>query len=471
MPRFAETLMEMERTVAAVSTPRGTGGVAVIRISGPDAGAVADRVFTPASGGSLLSRAPRTAVFGTVGDADGREVDRAVATFFRAPASFTGEDTAEISCHGGAAVTRAVLSAVLAAGAFPAGPGEFTRRAFINGKISLTEAEATGLLIAADTDDRLALAAAAAGGKLRERVAAIGSGLADAISLLCAVIDYPDELISDDGSPDGEAEILAAVREAREGVAGLLETYRRGSAVADGVRTVICGAPNVGKSSLFNALTGGDDAIVTDVPGTTRDVLRKTVAFGGVTLLLSDTAGLREIGETVEKIGVERARREIGAADLIIAVFDSSRPLTDGEKDAVPASGAVSVAVMNKTDLPRGLTEEDEEFLREKFTRVVSVSCRDGMTDGLRDAIADLFDSDRIDLSGDPVIWDARQRADLAAARDALAEAEKTLASGGPPDAACALCEEAAAKLAETDGRGVGEEVLARIFSRFCVGK
>ncbi len=467
-----ESYMSIGETVAAVSTPRGRGGVAVIRITGDGAAAVADRAFRPAGGGLLSERPPRTAVFGSVVREDGEVVDRAVAALFRGPRSFTGEDTAEISCHGGVAVTAAALEAVFAAGASPAGPGEFTRRAFINGKISLSEAEAVGLLIDADTEDRMKLAVNSAGGALRRKIEAVGDGLSDAVSELCAIIDFPDELISEDGGTDADGRIVTAVAKAAEDTEKLLSTYRRGAAVADGVRTAILGSPNVGKSSLFNALTGGDDAIVTDIPGTTRDVLRRTVPFGGVTLLLSDTAGLRETDETVERIGVERAKKEAEDAEMIFFVVDGSRPLSEGEKAEISSlPPATRFAAVNKRDLPRGLSAEDETFLKEAFDAVAGISASNGDTEELADAVRDAFDSDRVDLSRDPVIWDARQRADLTAAAALLREAERTLRAGGPPDAACALCEEAAARLRMTDGRGIGEEIVDRIFSRFCVGK
>ena len=463
--------MSIGETVAAVSTPRGTGGVAVIRITGDATREVLGRVFFPAGGGSLFDRPPRVAVYGVLKGADGSVTDRVVATFFEGPHSFTGEDVGEISCHGGVAVTAAALETVLAAGAVPAGPGEFTRRAFINGKMTLSEAEATGLLISADTGDRMKLAASAASGVLSRRISSVTDRLTGALASLCAVIDFPDEFVGEDGI-DPEGEILSAVRGAREETDAILATYKRGSAVVGGVRTVICGAPNVGKSSLFNALTGGDDAIVTEIAGTTRDVLRKTVSFGGVTLLLSDTAGLRETAEKVESIGVERAKKEAENSELIIAVFDGSRPLTDEEKKtAASFPETARIAVINKSDVPRGMTEADTAALSESFDAVVNASAKNGLTEELEAAVASLFDGGTVDLSRDPVIWDARRRADLSIASELLLRAEEILSAGGAADAACALCEEAAGRVAMTDGRGISEDIIDEIFSRFCVGK
>ena len=463
--------MSIGETIAAVSTPRGTGGVAVIRITGDGARKVLGSVFTPAGGGSVFDRPAREAVYGTLRRSDGAAVDRVVATFFEGPHSFTGEDVAEISCHGGVAVTAAVLETVLEAGAVQAGPGEFTRRAFINGKMTLSEAEATGLLISADTPERMKLAGAAANGVLSRRISSVSRKLSSALASLCAVIDFPDELVADDNI-DPEGEILAAICGARADIDAILATYRRGSAVVGGVRTVICGAPNVGKSSLFNALTGEDDAIVTEIAGTTRDVLRRTVSFGGVTLLLSDTAGLRDSSETVESIGVERAKKETENSELILAVFDGSRPLSEDEKKMIPSfPGTAKIAVINKKDLPAGMTGEDVELVGKSFDAVVHVSAKDGDTGELESAVSSLFDGGTVDLTRDPVIWDARRRADLRVAAELLGRAGEILSSGGPADAACALCEEAESRVAMTDGRGVSEAVLSEIFSRFCVGK
>ena len=463
--------MSIGETVAAVSTPRGTGGVAVIRITGDGTRGVLGRVFSPAGGGSLFDRPPRTAVYGEVKGADGIAVDRAVVTFFEGPHSFTGEDVGEISCHGGVAVTASVFGAVLEAGATPAGPGEFTRRAFINGKMTLSEAEATGLLISADTPERMKLAGAAADGTLSRTITSVTAKLTSALASLCAVIDYPDELV-EDGEIDPEGEILSAVCGARERIEKILSTYKRGSAVVSGVRTVICGAPNVGKSSLFNALTGEDDAIVTEIAGTTRDVLKKTVSFGGVTLLLSDTAGLGDPSDKVEAIGVERAKKETENAELILAVFDGSRPLTEDEKKTVGAlPEAAKIAVINKKDLAPGMTEADKRLIEDRFDAAASVCAKGGDAEELEAAVSSLFDGGAVDRTRDPVIWDARRRADLSVAAELLARAEEILSSGGPADAACALCEEAEGRVAMTDGRGVSEEILSEIFSRFCVGK
>ena len=314
---------DLTKTIAAVSTPRGKGGIAVIRLSGPDALRVADAMFLPASGKELSQYPPRAAVFGTILDSSDSPCDEGIAVCFAAPRSFTGEDTAEFSCHGGPAVTEAVYVSALAHGACAAGPGEFTRRAFVHGRLSLTEAEAVGALIDADTKERLSLSLGAVRGNVSREIEKISDSLLSVMTALYAAIDYPEEDVGD----EGEREIGNVLKTALSDVEGLLATYKTGRAVANGVKTVLCGAPNAGKSSLFNRITGEDAAIVTEIAGTTRDVLRETVSFGGVTLRLSDTAGMRRTDNVIKKIGVDRAAAEIADAELILALFDGSRPL------------------------------------------------------------------------------------------------------------------------------------------------
>ena len=457
-------------TVAAVSTPHGKGGVAMIRISGADTKSVIERAFVP-RGSTVPAAAPRRAVFGAI-RMDGETVDEGVCTFFAAPASYTGEDVAEITCHGGVAVTARVLEAVFRAGASPAGPGEFTRRAFINGKLTLSESEAIGLLIDADTTERAALAASAASGALSAKLNGIADGVIAALSALYAAIDYPDEDIG-----EIEPAVLAdSFDSAVSALADLGETYRRGSAIVDGVPTAIVGAPNVGKSSLYNAICGHDAAIVTNVAGTTRDVLSEVVSFGGVTLLLRDTAGLRDSSDEVEKIGVERAISAAESAALVFFVYDISRPLDrrvlDYTKEfAIAHPDAARIAVLSKSDLSRVLSAEEESEIRESCAVTVEVSVENGEgIDALSSAVGSLYDA----LSarpGDAVIWSAAQSAAVARARELLAESAAELRSGGMPDAACTLAESALAALMQIDGRGVSEEIVRSIFARFCVGK
>ncbi len=468
----------LSKTIAAVSTPRGKGGIAVIRISGKDAIKVAGEMFRPAraehSGAELSSADARTALYGAILGANGEEIDRGICTVFVAPASFTGEDSAEISCHGGPAVTEAVYMSALAHGAVAADAGEFTKRAFLSGKLSLTEAEAVGRLVDADTEERMKLSGGAMRGSVSRELKRLSDSLLGVMTALYAAIDYPEEDVGD----EGEREIGGTLQGALDGVEHLLATYKLGSAIQTGVRCVICGKPNVGKSSLFNLITGEDAAIVTSIAGTTRDVLRETVSFGGVTLRLSDTAGIRRSEDEVERMGVERAGGEIERAELVIAVFDGSRSL-DAEDFAlierIKDVRAPVVAVINKADLGCALTADELSRASEYAACTVSCAARSDFSESgrgaLSDAIAEICGAGDFDISSDAVIWDVRQREILLHAKSALSEACAALSSGGPLDAVCTLAEEALAALNETDGRGVGEEIVNEIFKRFCVGK
>ncbi len=475
-------------TIAAVSTPRGKGGIAVIRISGEEAVSVAGRMFIPKSGRELTAYPGRQAIYGDILDSAGNVCDSGICVVFLGPASFTGEDVCEISCHGGTYVTRTVLESAFAHGAVPAAAGEFTKRAFINGRMSLTEAEAVGKLIDSDTEERMRLASGAMRGSVSREIGRIADSLVSVMTALYAAIDYRDE----DIGTEGEDEIEGVVNTALGDVKKLLSTYKTGKAVSDGVRTVICGRPNVGKSSLFNRMTGEDSAIVTSVAGTTRDILRESVSFGGVTLRLSDTAGLHESEDVVEKIGIDRANDEIAGAELVLAVYTAEDCVKGYTPDPLP--DCAKIAVINKAELYGGepLDRAFAEYLTNRFDRIVILSCREdgsdshtalsrafeewGMKtavglDGLGSTIAELYGSDRIDLVNDAVIWDVRQKASLSRAAEWLKEASEALAMGGEIDAVCTTVEAAAASLSETDGRGITEEIVNGIFHRFCVGK
>ena len=464
----------MQTTVAAISTPRGRGGIATVRISGADTAAVLDRVFRAKSGKKTAERAPRAAAFGEITTPGGEVLDTGVAVFYKAPASYTGEDVAELSCHGGTAITEAVLQAVLEAGAEPAGRGEFTRRAFAAGKLTLSEAEAVGLLIDADTESRRRFSSRAVRGGLSEKLDALCTPLSDVLSALWAAIDYPEEDVGESGLQN----IASVIAETRCGIASLLDTYKTGAAVVSGVRTVICGAPNVGKSALYNALCGADRAIVTAVPGTTRDVLEDVVDFGGITLRLADTAGLHETADEVERIGITRAESAIRDAELIFAVADASLPEDDllasirALGDAVHGTDASVIGVFSKKDLTPEPPAAARALLASFSAEVVSVAALDrGGTAALADAVARLYRSDRIPQEDGAVLWDARQKAALSRADAILAEAENAISAGAPADALGVLAESALAELRRTDGRGVSDEIVAGIFSHFCVGK
>ena len=460
------------KTVCAVSTPRGKGGIAVVRVSGDNAFRVALSVFKPKFadiGGIVDKKYFRRALFGKILSSDDEPVDEGILVLYKGPASFTGEDMAEISCHGGTAVTEEVLLSCVSHGASLAGPGEFTKRSFLAGKLSLTEAEAVGQLIDADTGDKVRLAAGAMSGSVSREICAIYDSLTDVMTALYAAIDYPEEDVGD----EGERNIAHVISSALDRVSSLLSTYKTGRAISEGVKTCICGKPNVGKSSLFNAIVGEESAIVTSIPGTTRDILRENVSFGGITLRLSDTAGMHESDDTVERFGIERAEREISSAELVLAVFDTSAPLTEEDEriiEAAKSSGAAVIAVLNKADAEEN-ADVAERILAE-FGKAVRISakCGDGM-DALAEEVGDLYGRGEIDLRRDAVIWDARQREILLHCRDSLSRAKAAVEFGDPLDCVCTLVEESMAYLSETDGRSVGEEIVNEVFKRFCVGK
>lgn len=450
-------------TIAAVSTPRGKGGIAVIRISGCDTRAILSRVF--ASKTSPVDH-PRHAAFGKIRRDGGEVLDEGLALFFPAPASFTGEDVAEISCHGGSLLTEAVLGAVLAAGARPARAGEFTARAVSNGKMALTEAESLGDLLEAATEDQLSLARGGMEGRLSGAIRAIYEQLTTVQADVFARIDFPEE---DLGEMSGE-ELLRALSHIRDSLHTLSRTWKTGHAVSEGVRTVICGPANAGKSTLYNAMVGHEAAIVTDIAGTTRDVLTETVAFGGVTLRLFDTAGLRETTDTVERIGIERTDKALSEAELVLGVLDGSRALTENDTAFLArlrGLDATVVLLLNKQDADCRI----DKAALEGFAHVVGISAKTGDLSPLSALIEGLYRADGIDLRHDPVVANARQYAALTRTVAALDRALASLEAGFPLDAAAAELESALTAIGEVDARTVGEDVIADIFSRFCVGK
>lgn len=453
-------------TVAAVSTPKGKGGIAVIRISGDKSAEILRRCFKP-MGKISPEEAPRRAIFGSIVCGD-EIIDTGIAVYFSEGASFTGEASCEISCHGGTAVTKATLSAVFKAGASPAEAGEFTRRAFVNGRLSLTQAEAVGRLIDADTESRRRLASGALRGSLASKTENIRSSLADVLAALYAVIDYPDEDIGN----EGEEQIAGVLSENISALQALLRTYKTGSAVANGVVTVICGSPNCGKSTLYNLLCHDEKAIVTSVAGTTRDTLWETVDAGGITLRLADTAGIRETGDAVESIGVDRAYGALRDAELIICVFDGSRELSDDEKTLlshIEGAAGARIGVINKSDKEDFRIAPEIGAVCEKCV-VMSAKEGEGLS-SLYEAINELFNADKLSLSSDALLWEARHRAAVENVISLLCDARSALEYGDPTDAVCTLCESALSELSLLDGRGVSEDIVSRIFARFCVGK
>ncbi len=460
-------------TIAAISTPYGKGGVAMIRISGADALAVADAIFMPKSGKRLSELEVSRAYYGDIFSPieGGKSIDDGIAVYFRAPRSFTGEDTVEISCHGGILLTQKVLSAALSAGARMAEAGEFTRRAYVLGKIRLNEAESLGNLLEAKNEGQLSLARGGMRGRLTAKMDELYCVLRSVLTGIYANIDFPDEDLAD----MSREEMLDALKDALVEVQGLAATYKTGNAVSEGIPTVICGRTNAGKSSVYNRILGYDAAIVTDIEGTTRDVLRQNATLGKVTLLLCDTAGIRRTDDKVENIGIERSIKEIDEAGLILAVFDGSKAPDGDDIELVKKileSKAASVALINKIDmLQNGINGELAELIS-SFSHKVEISALTGEGfDSLSALVEEMFIDGTLDFDNDAIITGARQYAAISKAAELLSNAVCDIERGVSLDACCVEVECAMSALGELDGREIGEEIVHEIFSHFCVGK
>jgi tRNA modification GTPase len=455
-------------TIAAISTPPGKGGVAIIRISGEDALDIASRIFRPASKSNFKHATPRMQIRGEIFRGE-EMLDDGMATYFKSPASYTGEDTVEIYCHGGTLVTSAVLEAVLSAGATLATAGEFTRRAFINGKLSLIEAEAIGNLLEAESLSQIKLASKKSRTHLSLKIEEIRELLTSLLSSIYARIDYPDEDLGD--FTDEQAVKMLADAKAKAEV--LLSTYRTGKAVNSGIKAVICGKPNVGKSSLYNMLLGRDAAIVTEIEGTTRDVLSDKIPLGKVILNLSDTAGIRGVtSDPIEKIGIERSIEKINEAELVLAVFDLSREF-DAEDEALIKSiqecDCAKIAILNKSDLAEKFERKRTESI---FDAVLTASAKSSdFILNLSQTVDAMFTDEKIKVGDDAVISSARQNASLAKARELIDSALSAYSLGFSQDAVSSDIERALGEIAELDGRETSEAIVNDIFSKFCVGK
>ena len=452
-------------TIAAVSTGSAVSAIGIVRTSGPDSLRLADAVFRPADGRAMSSHADRQLVYGTLLDAEGRMLDVCLCTVSRGPGSYTGEDTAEFQCHGSPTVLRAALEALFSQGARQALAGEFTKRAFLNGRMDLTAAEAVIDLIEAETVPAARNAAGQLGGAVCRRAERVYESVAAVCSHYHAVLDYPEEDV-----PPFQMEAYAGQLEAHAAeLRALRDTFGRGRFLEKGVRTAIAGKPNVGKSSLLNALLGYERAIVTDIPGTTRDTLSERCVLGGTVLRLTDTSGLRETEDLVEKLGVARAAEAVRESDLLLAVFDLSRPLDgdDEETLALAAEAPRRIAVANKADLPRAW---DPEELAPRFDAVCVLSARERTgLDALSKAVEAAFPVPM--TAAGEILTNARQADAVGRAADALGGAVAALRQGFPPDAVLTECEAALSALAELTGRSVRADITEGIFSRFCVGK
>ncbi|HEY8899854.1 MAG TPA: tRNA uridine-5-carboxymethylaminomethyl(34) synthesis GTPase MnmE [Chthoniobacterales bacterium] len=437
--------MLVEDTIAALSTPPGEGAIAVVRVSGSDAPTIIERVFRgPAP-------KPRRAVLGRIVDAEG-VVDEVVLTTFAAPASYTGEHVVEIGCHGGVLVSARVLQTVLEAGARAAGPGEFTQRAFLNGKMDLTQAEAVMDLIRAQTPLAARAAAEQLAGRIGAEILEIRAAILDVVAHVEAYIDFPDE----DIDPDTGAALLGRIAATRERIASLLATANEGRILREGVRLAICGRPNAGKSSLLNRLAGYDRAIVSATPGTTRDTIEEVLNLRGIPFRVIDTAGLRETPDAIEREGVRRAREAVEAADVVLRLIDA----TDADASNDPAVADGEIVVFNKCDLAEGAPGG------------LAISCSTGMgIDALVDTIAARVRTEPLAGRDTLAAVNARHQACLKRAEAALADATAKLEAGESPEFVALDLRIALDAAGEVVGVVDTDDILGRIFGSFCIGK
>ena len=460
----------MPDTIAAIATASAAAAVGIVRLSGAETRRVLAALFTPVNGRSAAELPPRRMTYGTVRDAEGRTLDHALAVVFSAGHSYTGEESAELYCHGSPVVLQEVLRAAFAAGARQARAGEFTERAFLNGKMDLTEAEAVIDLIDAETAEAARNAAAQVDGALRRPLEQVYDALLCLTSRFYAVVDYPDEDIEDLTL----AETERTLTESEQTLAALLGTFARGRVLKSGAATAIVGAPNAGKSSLLNALVGYDRAIVTDLPGTTRDTVEEKAVVGGVLLRLIDTAGIRETDDAVERLGVERSRRAVESADLVIVVADGSHTPLTVEPDilALAARAPHWILAISKDDrnpavktavwrLPDGAPAPEHLV---SFNSVMP-----GGLDALIDTIGDCFPAGV--PAGGTLLTNARQAEAIRRALESVRAAHEALTAGLTPDVVLTEAEGALDALGELTGRTAREDMVTRIFERFCVGK
>lgn len=455
----------MGDTIAAISSAIGEGGIGVVRVSGDKAADIMRKVLRPAPQAPV----PRHAYYGhAVSQDDGRDIDEVICIYMKAPNSYTCEDVVEFQSHGSIVSLRMILRSVLAAGARMAEPGEFTKLAFLNGRLDLTQAEAVIDLIKAKSEMPHDIAASQLAGRLGDRVREIRASLLDILAEMAVNIDFPDEDIEQiamDAFRNGLSELLTQTRE-------LLSTADAGKIAKNGIKLVIAGRPNVGKSSLMNALLGEGRAIVTDIPGTTRDTIEESLSIGGIPFVLTDTAGIRKTEDTIEKIGIERSERELKDADLTLAVFDGSERLSDEDLDiARRTARSNAIAVVNKEDL--GLTIE-EETLRDIFGQkrviVTSLLAPEGAKE-VSDRIETLVLGGKVFEKGGAVITSERQRASLERAAGSLEEAVSLIERGESLEICELEAHSAYDFLGEVIGEAAGEEILDTVFSRFCLGK
>ena len=455
----------MDKTIAAISTPAGRGGISVIRISGNNAVEIADAVFS--GSGKLADAKSHTVHYGFIKH-NGETIDEVLTTVMRAPKTFTREDVVEISAHGGTVTAKRVLDAVIAAGAELAEPGEFTKRAFLNGRIDLSQAEAVIDIINAENDLSRKNAVSQLEGSLSREIKEIRASLVHLAAAMQVIIDYPDEDLADVTSED----ILDTLTVCKNRADKLLMTADSGALIRDGIRAAIAGKPNVGKSSLLNALARYDRAIVTDIAGTTRDTIEERVDFGGVPLVLIDTAGIRETEDAVEKIGVERSRQSVAESDLVIVMIDGSRGIDNDDLEIIEATkDAKRIILINKNDLGKGKCSDEVRKIADSGS-VIEISALTGEgIDRLKDEISAMYNLGELEHGSGAVITNARHKSALIKAAAALESGINALHADMPTDIASIDINEAIEALGEITGETVSDDIVRDIFHSFCVGK
>ncbi|MBR4017439.1 MAG: tRNA uridine-5-carboxymethylaminomethyl(34) synthesis GTPase MnmE [Oscillospiraceae bacterium] len=453
----------MSSVIAAISTGNQVSAIGILRLTGDGCAHIAGKVFTLNSGAPLWEAPNRKLVLGTLRDTKGRVIDQCMAVYTRAPHTYTGEDTVEFHCHGSPAVLAEGLNALFVAGAIPAKRGEFTKRAFLNGQLDLTQAEAVIDLIEAETADAAANAAGQVGGRLQKKLSPIYNHLTDLCSHFHAVLDYPDEDIEDFGLDN----YAGTLRTNAKALYELLQTYGQGQIIKQGVTVAIVGKPNVGKSSLLNALAGYERVIVTEIAGTTRDTVEETVMLGSTRLRLIDTAGIHQTNDRIEAIGVDRSKQAVENADLVLFVCDGSAPLSDEDRDVINIclEAENSIALINKSDLGSVVVPSDLPFMQ-----VISICTKSGEgLDQLADTVDVLF-ANNAPCDGS-ILTNPRQYDAIRRAYESMLSALQGLKSGQTPDAVLIDVESAMEAMGEVTGNTVREDITARIFERFCVGK
>lgn len=451
-------------TIAAVSTGRAPGGIGVVRISGENAINIGDKIFSSFSGKKLCEIDGYSALYGKAHDKND-DIDTVVALLFRAPKSYTGEDIVEISCHGGLYVTDKVLKAAFDAGAVPAEAGEFTKRAFLNGKMDLTSAESVMNIISAQGEQAEKIALGALEGRLFKEIKKITDKLVYDMALLSAWVDYPYEEIED----LSENNLKEHIDESIFSLSKLINDFGKGQIIMEGVDTAIVGCPNVGKSTLMNLLSGTEKSIVTEIAGTTRDIVEDTVNVGGITLRLADTAGVRETEDVVESIGVDRAVKRLENAELVLAVFDASRELNDADRRLIDlCKGKKAIGIINKIDTDKNYLNGEIE---KNFSKTVFISAKTGEgKEALSRAIEELLGTADFDTSAAAVV-NERQCDCCKKALDALKDADNALTLGMTMDAVTVCLDSAVENLMILTGEKATELVVNEIFAQFCVGK